>query len=802
MTSSDTHHPLGRSRLTGRRSKYLIITLWLVGIAVATLFGARLTEVQDNAALVALPGGAETTLAADRLKAAFPGSDALIAVAVYARDGGLTDADRAKVAGDRAAFSQYAAAASGGATADGRSTTDNVPPAQPSADGAALLLAFPLAGDSAQQEKAAGQIKKLLAADRPDGLLTGLTGSAGGFTDVLDAFSGLDTTLLLVTAGIVVVLLLLTYRSPVLWLIPLVAVAGANQVATAVVYLLARYADLPVDLQSRSILTVLMFGLGVDYALLLIARYREELRRHADRHAAMCEALRRAYPAIVASAATVTFGLMCLLAADMPATRGLGPVAAVGVASALAAMTTLLPALLLLGGRWLFWPFVPRYTPEAVRADPATTHGRWAQAAGLVGRRPRLAWAGSAAVLGLLILGTGNLSLGLPGAETFTTEVGSATGQRLIERHYPGGASSPVQIIAASSRADAVVAAARTVDGVAEVATAVVSADGRWARIDAVLTAEGYSHTATRTTARLRSAVHAVPRADALVGGEPAAVLDTGLATDRDNRVVMPLILAVVFCVLVVLLRALIAPLMLLASVILSYFAALGASGFILSGLGHPRLTIILPLEGFLFLVALGVDYTIFLMTRAREETSMLGHRGGVLHALTVTGGVITSAGLVLASTFAALAVLPMVSTLQMGIVVAVGVLLDTLVVRCLLVPALTLDLGPTVWWPGRGRSVRATRSAQIPSSRPDTWSLHFGAHHPESADRHGGHDPEQRRGGQPGPLPWVQRGVPQQRFQAGPEVQPPGGDLNPVVQSGDYGPDGGHHEEDHDRQR
>jgi putative drug exporter of the RND superfamily len=688
---------------SGRRTKYLALALWLVLASVAAPLAAKLTEVQNNDALMALPRSAEASAALARAEAAFPGSDRLVAVAVYARDSGLTGADRAKAAADRAAFAHYA---EGG----------QVPPAVPSSDGKALLLSFPLAGGDEAQSEAATRVKEQLAGGAPAGLRTALTGSAGAVDDIFDAFEGMDVTLLLVTGAVVVLLLLLTYRSPVLWLVPLLSVAVASQLASAAVYLLARAGGLTVDFQSQSVLTVLVFGVGIDYALLLVARYREELRRHADRHQAMAVALRRSFPAVLASAATVAAALLFLLAAQLPSTRGLGPVGAVGIAAALLAMTTLLPALLVLGGRWLFWPFVPRYSASLAAGDVASDHGVWGRVARAVGRRPRAIWMGSAAALLALTLGVGNLSIGLPAGETFTKEVGSVTGQRLLERHYPGGASAPADILATSQRADQVAAAARGVDGVAGVRPPQRSADGRWARIQAVLAADPESQAAKDTVERLRAATHAVPGAQALVGGDTAATLDTERIAARDNRVVMPMILAVVLLVLVALLRALVAPLLLLASVVLSYAAAFGGAGLLLQAIDHPRLFFGLPLSAFLFLVALGVDYSIFLMTRAREEAGSLGDtRAGVLRALTVTGGVITSAGLVLAATFSALGVLPLVPSVQTGIVVAVGVLLDTFVVRSLLIPALAVHLGARVWWPGR----LAGRHAQPPAAAP-----------------------------------------------------------------------------------
>ncbi|BCJ58344.1 membrane protein [Micromonospora endophytica] len=671
----------------GRRSKYALIVFWLVLVSAAGPLAVKLTEVQQNDTLGALPATAESSRAAQRAQQAFPDSRQPLAVVVYVRDGGLTDADRARSEQDRAAFVRYA---------DG----GQVSPPIPSADGQALLLSFPVAGDDEQRTEAATQIKQRLTADPPAGLRIALTGQVGADDDVSEAFGGMDTTLLLATAGTVALLLLVTYRSPVLWLVPLVTVGLANQLAGAVVYLLAKHAGLAVDFQSQTIMTVLVFGVGVDYALLLIARYREELRRHADRHAAMAVALRRSYGAIAASAATVVLGLLCLLAADLPSTRGLGPVGAVGIGAAFLAMTTLLPAVLVLFGRWLFWPFVPRHVPDAAGVDVAAQHGVWRRVAGLVGRWPRPVWLGTAAALIVLSFGIGNLSIGLPGEETFTTEVGSITGQRMIEAHYPGGTVEPVEILAAAGPADQVVAAARTVPGVAEVGAPQLSADGRWVRVTAVLADVPDSDAALATVTRLRDAVHAVPDGQALVGGFSAHVLDEERTVNRDNRLVAPLVLAVVFLVLVLLLRALVAPLLLLVSVVLSYLAALGAAGFILAAIGYPKLFVGNPLQTFLFLVALGVDYTIFLVTRAREETARRGHRPGVLHALTVTGGVVTSAGVVLAATFGALSVLPLVPSVQMAVIVSVGVLLDTFVVRTLLVPALALELGRRTWWP------------------------------------------------------------------------------------------------------
>lgn len=673
----------------GRFGKWFALIVGLVAVGALSPLASKLTSVSGNDASAWLPRTAEATAAVKRQQAAFPGADRLVAVVAYANDGGLTPVDRAKIEADRTAFAPFAL--------DGQ-----VQPVRPSEDGKAALVLFTIAGatDDDQANAVKGTIDRL-PVDKPEDLRAAVSGSAGAVYDVVEAFSGLDSTLLFITAGVVALLLLITYRSPVLWLVPLITVGIASQLASAVVYLLARNDVITVNGQSQGILTVLVFGAGTDYALLLIARYREELRRNENRHTAMRIALGRSFPAILASAGTVAIGLLCLLAAQLNNIRGLGPVGAIGILSALVAMTTVLPALLVVGGRWLFWPFVPRFDPGAQTKDIASEHGIWNRVANLVGRRPRLIWVGTTMVLAALALGMLGLKTGQPADDQFTKTVGSVTGQRLISAHFPAGASNPVDIIAATPAADAVATAAK-VDGISQVLPGRTSQDGKWVQIQAILADDPSSAAAKHTIDVVRDAVHKVPGGDALVGGQTAILVDTENAADHDNKVVLPLILGVVFVILVLLLRALVAPLLLVASVVLSFAASMGIASLIYRAIGHPRIDLGLPLLAFLFLVALGVDYTIFLMTRAREETAKLGHREGITHALAVTGGVITSAGLVLAATFAVLAVLPLVTMLQLGLVVALGVLLDTLVVRTLLVPALSLDVGRRIWWPSR----------------------------------------------------------------------------------------------------
>ena len=521
-----------------------------------------------------------------------------------------------------------------------------------------------------------------------------MTGPGGFLTDAVSVFEDIDTTLLLVTVIVVAVLLLLTYRSPLLWLIPLLTVGLANQLATASVYGLVKGIDLTVDGQSAGILTVLVFGAGTDYALLLIARYREELRRHTDKHEAMAVALANAGPAILASAATVVISLLCLLAADLANYRSLGPVGAIGIVCAVVAMLTLLPAVLVLFGRRLFWPFVPVYGSEA-REDS----GVWARVGRWVGRRPRPVWIGTTALLAVLALGLLTLDSNLRQEDQFPGEPDSVAGQRLIEASYPSGTGQQTTIIARVGQTDQVVAAARGTEGVADVRPAGQTAE--LVQLQATLEGAPDSPEERAAIDRLRDSVHAVEGADAVVGGQSAQSLDLARASARDRNVVIPLVLLVVLVILGLLLRAVVAPLVLIVTVIVSFAAALGASAFAFDRfLGFEGADPSLPLLAFIFLVALGIDYNIFLMSRVREESERLGTREGTLRGLAVTGGVITSAGIVLAATFSVLAVLPFVPLIQIGVVVAFGVLLDTLVVRSILVPALTLDIGPRIWWP------------------------------------------------------------------------------------------------------
>ncbi|MGW6918490.1 MMPL family transporter, partial [Kitasatospora sp. NPDC054939] len=494
------------------------------------------------------------------------------------------------------------------------------------------------------------------------------------------------------------VLLLLTYRSPVLWLVPLLVVGAGDRLAGVLVGALAPHAGVQVDASAAGILSVLVFGAGTDYALLLVSRYRDELQLDGNRFTAMARAWRGTAPAVLASGTTVVLSLLTLLAAELTGNRGLGFAGAVGILTAVLFGLVVLPAALVLPGRWLFWPLVPR-VGDPVAAD---RRGGWARIGRAVARRPARVALGGTAVLLLLASGALGARTGLAQADSFRETPEAVRGQRTLAAVQPAGAPAPLTLLSAAGSADEVVRAAREVPGVAAVTAG--ARTERHARAEVVLADAPGTAASDRTIDRLRAAVGAVAGADALVGGATAEAYDTARANDRDTRVVVPLVLVIVLLVLVVLLRALLAPVLLVATVVASYFAALGAGWVVFRTVyDFPALDTNVPLLSFLFLVALGVDYNIFLIARTREDT-LAGHgtRAAVLRALAATGGVITSAGILLAAVFAVLGVLPLITLTQIGVIVGLGVLLDTLLVRTVMVPALVLLTGRRFWWPGR----------------------------------------------------------------------------------------------------
>lgn len=693
---------VGRSRWAATLLAVAVVLGWLVVGAIAGPYSGKLGDVATNDNAAFLPANAEATRAQD-LSAAFASKETTPALVVYERASGITPADQQRVQADVARFAQVPG------------VVGPLPPPIASQDGQAVQVIVPI--DSAEGEQIRQAVDRLRgiagAGAGRDGLTVNVAGPAGLLADLIEVFAAIDGPLLLVTLVVVLVILLIVYRSPVLWIFPLLAAGMSYALASVFVYQLAKHDVVKLDGQAQGILTVLVFGAGTDYALLLIARYREELHRHERPWAAMRTAWKGAAPAVIASGATVILSLLCLLLSSLNSNRALGPVAAIGIAATLLVMLTFLPALLLLGGRWAFWPRRPRYD----HADPRTEHGVWGPIAGFVARRARPVWLVTAVVLAALAIGVTQLGATTLGqSDLFTHRTDSVAGQEVINRHYPAGTGSPATIFANAATAQQVTQAAQGVPGVASVRPVTGPGpsgasdenappkvvDGR-VQLAATLADPPDSDAAERTIRDLRAAVHKVPDSDSVVGGFTAINVDTADAAVRDRNVIIPVVLLVIAVILALLLRALVAPILLIATVVLSFLATLGLCALIFRyALGFPGVDQAFPLFAFVFLVALGIDYNIFLMSRIREESVRRGTRAGVLAGLAVTGGVITSAGIVLAATFSALAVLPLVVLIELGVAVAVGVLLDTIVVRSLLVPALAYDIGPRVWWPSR----------------------------------------------------------------------------------------------------
>ncbi|MEW2299798.1 MMPL family transporter [Streptomyces sp. NPDC006655] len=659
---------------------WAVIGLWVALVALAVPLAGKLGGATTDQQVDYLPASAQSTQVA-RILDAMPGGGTTDLVLVYQRAGGLTPADRT-VAQDRAAALHR--------------KLDLVGPAPRTIvgkDGRTLMIPVSVAQSAGDGKHVVADVRTQVAQDRHDGLTVRVGGSGALAADMDSTYGSIDGLLLVVTVAVVAVLLIATYRSPLLWLLPLVCTGVAAVAATAVAYLLTRLSGLTVNTMSSAVMTVLVFGAGTDYALLLIARYREELHTTEHTYEAMLHALRRTGPAVATSAGTVVAGLTVLLLADMNSTRAIGPTGAVGVLCALAAMTTLLPAVLVLLGRRMFWPLVPAYGTR-----PAARHGMYHRIGALVTRRRVVTLVTGLVVLGALALGTLNLSGRLRQEDAFTQRPESVTAMQELAAAFPGQSSQPITVLAHTPDARSVAAEARSTPGVAEVTTG-RSARG-WTELGVTAAGQPESPAETATIERLRTTLGD----RALVGGESAQRIDTDDTTGRDQSVVIPLVLAAVFLLLALLLRSLVAPLVLLGAVVVVWVAALGLGGLVFRPLfGFVGNDPSLPQLSFVFLVALGVDYGIFLLHRMREERA-------VLPALTATGGVIASAGVVLAATFSVLTVLPLVSMVELGFVIAVGVLLDTFLVRSFLVPAAALLLGRRLWWPGR-------ESAPVPAA-------------------------------------------------------------------------------------
>ncbi|SOD64451.1 putative drug exporter of the RND superfamily [Streptomyces zhaozhouensis] len=680
---------MGRSDVRPSRSSPLawgVLGLWLLVVALALPLAGQLGESTEDEGVEYLPASAESTEVA-RLTELLPGGDTTDLLLVAQRDGGLTAEDRALVEGRLGRVDALFGLAAGDPR-DAGVVSD---------DGGTALHPFSL-GELGEEERteAVDGIRELIG-DPPGGLTLALGGSGALGVDAEAVFESIDVTLMLATAGIVALLLVLTYRSPLLWLVPLLAVGVAAVAAMALVNGLVSWFDLTVTTMSSSIMTVLIFGAGTDYALLLVARYREELRRLPGAGEAMAAALRGCGPALLASSGTVSLGLLCLTAADLNSSSGLGPVGAVGVLCALAVMVTLLPALLVLLGRRVFWPLVPRHGES--RATGRDTF--FARLGSSISRRPATVLVGGTLLLGALSLGALRLPGPLAEQDNFTETPASVRAMELVADAFPERSGQPITVLADADHAEAAREAALATDGVAEAEPG--REGGGWREIQVFATAPPESDGEQRTVDALRERLAGLPEARALVGGPTAQTMDLADTASRDQLLVIPLVLAVVLLVLAVLLRALVAPLLLLAAVVASWGAAMGLGGLVFGPvLGFEGLDAQVPLLSFVFCVALGVDYGIFLMHRMREEAlNGADTRTAALDALRTTGGVIASAGVVLAATFCVLAGMPMVVMAEMGFVVAVGVLLDTFLVRTYLVTSASWLLDRRVWWPG-----------------------------------------------------------------------------------------------------
>lgn len=713
MSARSTSRSSSSSRVPGWLRVLLPAVLILGWLAAAGIGGptfGSLSSVVSNDQTSFLPSSAESTLVQEQL-GEFLGDDEIPAIVVAASDDEL---DASAVESVTALQEEIA----------GLEGVVQASPVVPSEDGQAAQIVALLdsSGESGEVGDLVGELRALVAdADLGAGVESKVTGPAGFTADIAEAFGGIDGLLLLVALAAVLVILVIVYRSPLLPILVLFTSVAALCLAILVVFELAKADVLTLSGQTQGILFILVVGAATDYGLLYTARFREALGQTRSRWQATVAALKGSFEPIIASGGTVIAGLLCLLLSDLVSNQQLGPVAAIGIAASILAGLTLLPALLLAFGRVAFWPVAP--TPEKPRVK-ADGKGLWGAVSNLVDRRARTVWIVTALVLGAGALGVTQLRAeGVPSSDFVVGESEARDGQALLSQHFPGGSGTPTQIVTPEGELDAVAEGVVDIDGVESLAIASEDSpsgtlpwpadpaspfaafeptvvDGS-VLLQATLVDAPDSTEAQEVVREIRQAAHDVTD-EALVGGTTATAIDTNDASSRDRAVIIPIVLLVIGLILMVLLRSIVAAAMLLATTVLSYYTALGVGALILQGLGIPDMDPAVPLFAFVFLVALGVDYNIFLMTRVREEVGKRGHRAGVLRGLRVTGGVITSAGVVLAATFAALGVIPVLFLLQLAIIVALGVLIDTTLVRSLLVPALALDIGPKTWWPSK----------------------------------------------------------------------------------------------------
>jgi len=713
-----------KSGVKGRKALWIAIVSILVWLSIGGFAGgafSKISTVQENDNSAFLPDSAESTIAGEVL-VKFSSQDDQLFPALLLLLGDLNPATNAQAFERVNQYSATLLSKTLPATGKPLSTyfARGVPLTPiPSADGKAILinaqLDFAVADANIDGEPIFPKIIEFIREDMEKeftsaGITTHVTGPAGLFADLFEAFGSIDTRLLQTTLIVVAIILIVVYRSPVLWILPLFTAASALGIATMIVYYLAREDIIDLNGQTQGILDVLVLGAATDYALLLIARYREELHQHQSRFEAMKIALRGVVEPIIASGSTVIAGLMVLLLSDLSSNRGLGPVGSIGIASSMLAVLTLLPALLIVFGRWIFWPKIPRFGDVDEKLS-----GIWSKVGSLVDRRPKAVWISTA--LALLIFAGFSTTLksdGLSQSEAFTTRTDSVIGLEKLGEHFPSGEGTPVEIVV--DQAD-IASAAAAIGRVANVASVVPLTnvdpltqrptselkvvDGKVV-LYATLKVAPDSAEGKESIPLIRQAAKQV-NPNILVGGQSAIGYDVDQSSRRDNRVIIPIVLLLIAVILGFLLRSILAAALLLGTVVLSFAATLGVCALVFDHVfGFAGTDAAFPLFAFIFLVALGIDYNIFLMTRVREESLKIGTRAGIIKGLTVTGGVITSAGIVLAATFGVLGILPLVFLAELGFAVAFGVLLDTIIVRSLLVPALVRVIGPKIWWPSK----------------------------------------------------------------------------------------------------
>jgi RND superfamily putative drug exporter len=694
----------------------IFIVAWLgIGGTAGPLFG-KLTSVQENDSSGFLPSSAESTKAGE-LAAKFIDRDADVLPALVIFTGDVNETAIGNLTNFVQTLPGVEVPESGGRTLGDFIAADGQIFPIPAQDGKAAIVSVPfddsvLASPLENNEPALPVVVEALRehAKTVPGFESHVTGIGGILADLFDSFGSIDTSLLRTTLIVVAIILIFVYRSPFLWIIPLVSAVWALAVGGGVVYLLAKNDIIKLDGQSQGILSVLVIGAATDYALLLIARYREELHHYESTFVAMRVALKGVFEPILASGLTVISGLLVLSLSDLAQVRGLGPVSAIGILAAQLVMLTLLPAILVIFGRWIFWPRIPRHDD----VDEKLT-GLWSKVANLVGTHPRRTWITTTVLLFAAVAFVPQLKIsGLSQTDSFIGNPDSVVGLEKLAEHFPAGQGDPTLIIIPRADLAKVTSALNGVQGVSSVAPTLtgpviagapapeIKVVENLVRLEVILDEAADSVEAQKYVPDLRAVVkQASP--EALVGGSSAINYDLQQANARDRNLIIPVALVVIGIILALLLRSLFAPLLLIATTVLSFGATLGISHLVFTHIfGFKGADGSFPLFAFVFLVALGIDYNIFLMTRVREEALKLGTRAGILKGLTVTGGVITSAGVVLAATFAVLGTLPLVFLVELGFAVAFGVLLDTIVVRSLLVPALAHDIGAKIWWPSK----------------------------------------------------------------------------------------------------